>query len=1293
MVYLRRGVWWPVIKDGQCEVLNPKSNNSLFLEWFKEILANTLRYDNLLLGLTEKYEWIYFTWYENIDKLILDTILETLGYNEINKLEDILKNVEIINSEKNSEKNSEELEKLLYILKKVIIKPFFLEWLHFSKNRKEKLKSILKTSVEKYSLNDLKIIFQFKNITFDILEDLIWFYDKKRDYVINIVDMLNELWIELFPSYLTKDNINNVVVNLLYLKDKKLYLLKLFNNTMLNGCHLKNGKWSMVDLLLLKNKELKILLKSFEKHNINIYLLSITYPWYNFYRIVFDRIENSTNKEKYLNLITNIYDNNWILNIFWIDKYLPENMLNNYIHKKEVTYEQCCYIYDNITQDPNQILKLLDFKYETLLYLFNNVTKNADEIIRDYYSIRDIGSSYIKDIYESIKNEQPEEIHKYFNKFISFFNKNNNIKDSIIKNISFLCKYFLMDITIRLEDEEFIEIMSKKHENIKYLKEEWIFTSLSNFFDYKDIIEYLDYHSLQILNNLHKKKDLNFNDWFNIFLTIVKKPYSKECKNEIIHKIGWLSLPMAQKYMKIFVIIDKSPSYDIKVMKESLVIDILKTDNPEDIVNNINKIFIGSELPIISKIFQVFKYVYSEDNFNKILNNHDKASPFLKSLAKYQKRLDIIYQDLMNIIIKSGESSLKEFIQNIISYKETLQHFELWETLNKEWYKKILDIMKIIVSLNAIISNNSIKNAEILKSDWNIDIKELNVFYITLKKSLLLREKDSLYDFFLNLCKKIWYKSLEDILIDMDKTQLKANNTWLEKYNSMQKWKLFNYSDNYFLKWISSDSLGEILNRWVTSTEYLGWWEWTDDKVSSNGTPLDTDWVMVKWDNILEVAESHWYWDIGIVINTNKQCLYNTDIWLQWYNHRLYEIFKNHGEDCDYYWIRTWIASTEFDAIIYKAETMDLQNLQQIKYYIARNWFYLPVLDLQWNLLFTPQEYHKLRQCFSFSDKYKWYDIENKGWVYVSTKQNDIINEWNEEFKSFVNKHKNLESSNINIDNGTMVNLVFDKIKDILESDLWIKCNIQKNLLWAELYDSWSTWRWTEIRSDDIDLDFTLLVNSEDYDRLDEIKEVIHEKIWTIESADHERAEWNWFQIKSLKNNLWKDVWYQNWINFELLIEKKTRSYLYPSNIAMQDRFSKIEELYGKDTLDFVKQNIVIMKKLLKSQWTYKNIQWWIWWIGVENWIMQHHGNFIEALEAFEDVAYDWKYLEGKDNIPLEKFKNLYPIWDSWHNVISGDNDNFVLKMTDAGYRWVLNIIKSYRTEWLNWLFELINKH
>jgi hypothetical protein len=117
------------------------------------------------------------------------------------------------------------------------------------------------------------------------------------------------------------------------------------------------------------------------------------------------------------------------------------------------------------------------------------------------------------------------------------------------------------------------------------------------------------------------------------------------------------------------------------------------------------------------------------------------------------------------------------------------------------------------------------------------------------------------------------------------------------------------------------------------------------------------------------------------------------------------------------------------------------------------------------------------------------------------------------------------------------------------------------------------------------------------------------------------------------------------------------------------------------------------MKKLLKSQWTYKNTEWWMGWIGVENWIMQHHWNLIEALEAFENVAYGWIYKEWKTNIPFDEFKNRYVIRDTWHNFKDWSNDNYVLKMNDAWYNWILNIIKMYRKNWIKWILQMLQDY
>lgn len=1517
--------------------MQPELNDAWFLndlKWINNGLLEALSDESL-----KKHIWVYLTWDKTVDEKILYTISLIFSWSDSNwKKGDIF---EFIPHDLDDLQN-DNLKKLLFILRIIIVRKDFLWWpdLSFSDEIKKNIKSILLTAVNKYSMEDLKLLSNFGNITFDILHVLNDFDDGQWKNVKKIMQLLNnDLWITIFPISISADNLENIKDNIIYLKETPIHNVNVFKDNWFNQVFLANWRPTIVDLLSLSPDDFKLVAPSIWS---DVNMLSIEFLWHEVYKeicnelrkrwLIDAEISKILSDFKYKKCITAVP--------FWIDKWFSLDILlalDNY--STESSYEQREYIYDNLTQNPNQLSKLFEFKYDTLLYIYNNITNDVDEIINNYYFIKDIESDNVKQMYECIQNYQIDKVGENFGKIVKFFSVSKYCHYNTGPIMEFFCKYFIEELFYFIDDDEFRWIITRSslenykffYENwicnsirdfvtikhllyqnidsikylydnwlcvlhsdfirlsnsvinlntrviwyeswsrfgtVKYLYEKWMYTSLDDllspkyslifwrdvdevkllcenkicnslddflliewgnykeikylienhivkslqdiiklktiinsdidclkylydkkicitfddflkleqswkrlckietimffytnricnsvddfaaiwnciwedievikyFYDkwictnldnfvicwkinieswylnhikylfenritttindltkYEHIISFADDTTLSILNYMYNN-DVNFNEKVDLFWIIGEKWYSEVCKNEITHKIWYLPIDIANKYVKICEIFDNSNSPDIQVVKDRLMEDVLNVDNPEEVVKKIDAIFLQSDLPFVSKIFQIFKYIYTEDHFNHEMEYHGMPSHYLQSHKTYEKKLETIYQDLMKIMIKSWESSLKEFIESIISCKDLIYDFESWKTLTSEWYKQIISFMKKIVSLRVII-NNQWNNVETLKFDGDINIKILKEYYENLKKTLLIKEWDSLYAFFLRLCKKIWYNSLEDIILDMEKTQIKSNNNWLHWVNSMKDWEIFDCSSKYFLKWINMESFWEILNRGVTSTEYLWWWEWTDDKVWSNWTPFDIDGVVINWENVFNIATTHWYWDLAIIINLNKLWIYNTDTWLEWYRQDLYEIFKNHKWDNSYYWIRTWIASTEFDAIIYKEKDVSLEKLQRIKYLIVKKGFYLPVLDLEWNLLFTPEEYHKLRQCFSFSEKYKWCDVEKINWDYDSVKQRDIINEWDETFKLFVQNQKELSALNEKIDSENFAKEVFEKIKNTLESELWIQCNKNKNLLWAELYDSWSTWRWTEIPSNDIDLDFTLLLNSEDYKRLEQIKKTIHDTIWTIELADHGIEEWTWLQLKSVKNDLWKEYWFKDWIHFDLLILKKTQSYLYPSNIAMQDRYKKIEEEYGKETLDFVKENIVIMKKLLKSQWRYKNTEWWLWGIWVENWIMQHHWNFIEALEWFEQVAYGGQYEEWKENIPLEEFKKHYYVWDSWQNFRVWNNDNYILKMNEAGYKWTLNIIKKYREQWLDWISQLIQDY
>lgn len=332
--------------------------------------------------------------------------------------------------------------------------------------------------------------------------------------------------------------------------------------------------------------------------------------------------------------------------------------------------------------------------------------------------------------------------------------------------------------------------------------------------------------------------------------------------------------------------------------------------------------------------------------------------------------------------------------------------------------------------------------------------------------------------------------------------------------------------------------------------------------------------------------------------------------------------------------------------------------------------------------------------------EYEWYDIIESNWKYESKVQETQVNthERDQELQSLIdeNSPKNPKYKKFAEENNKLAKESLQKIKEILTQECWIKFNSEfdSSITWAEIYDSWSTWRWTDIPTKDVDLDFTLLLDAKDYERVEEIKKIIHEKIWTQKNDDHEVQEW-WNQIKSKINNLWKSKERPNWIPLDLLILKKSQVIEYSSSDAMKEKLNiiwKNSESWPKD-LNRVKTNIIIMKKLLKAMWCYKKPEWWMSWIWVENWILQNHWSFVEALESFEQIAYWWIYKEWKQAIPLKEFQKLYPIFDAWENYKDWCNDNFVYKLNENWYSWTLKIIQTYRIEWIEWIKKLIKQY
>ncbi len=670
----------------------------------------------------------------------------------------------------------------------------------------------------------------------------------------------------------------------------------------------------------------------------------------------------------------------------------------------------------------------------------------------------------------------------------------------------------------------------------------------------------------------------------------------------------------------------------------------------------------------------------------------------------------------MNIAIKSGDRSLKQYLNTFIWSEEVLKKFEeivnndLFNAGDKsylegkltEWeHERLLYLFRRIWVLydryygGEINEWDTIENLNLWKSVVSDD--ELVGMYLDIKKWFHIKKWESIYDRLQRFLRWLWYKTFQEVLDVMNKEKEEAHQRWLELVNEAKWWNI-KFPKQSVLKWVTFDAFSKFLNRWITCREY--WWGWDDGTektwANSDRTPFDIDWWYV--DSFYE----WWYWNIKLIVDTKTENFYDSrKNWVEWYNDSKYELFKTWVMKEHHYGIRTWIPATEVDYIIYTWD-FDWREFEDMCYQIARNGYYIPITDKDWNIKFTPEMYHKIRLWFNYMDYYDGFDIQKQHWIYETKEHDNKVYkaEPNSELWKLIkaNSPKNNRFIDCAKENAEIAKDAYNKILYILQEKCWITFNSKydTSILWAQLYDSGSTWRWTDIPTKDVDLDFTLLLDANEYKRVWEIKQIIEKEIDHQESGN-EHSTSSGYQMKSKVNNIGKSEERPNWIRLDLLFLKKNQVIDYSSSDAMKEKLhfiAKNPDTWNED-LEWVRTNIIIMKKLLKAKSCYKKLEeeWWMWWIGVENWITQNHGNIIEALESFEEVAYNWKYEKWKHPIPLNEFQHKYPIFDAWQNYKEWKIDNFVFKINDRGYKWILEIIKSYRINWIKWLEEIIKEY
>lgn len=354
-----------------------------------------------------------------------------------------------------------------------------------------------------------------------------------------------------------------------------------------------------------------------------------------------------------------------------------------------------------------------------------------------------------------------------------------------------------------------------------------------------------------------------------------------------------------------------------------------------------------------------------------------------------------------------------------------------------------------------------------------------------------------------------------------------------------------------------------------------------------------------------------------------------------------------------HYGIRTGFASSEINYIV-------MENYDpRVGLEIAINGFYIPVVNKEGNIIFTPKDYDELR--FKMSGL-SYYDENN----YAFSK--NLITE---ETKYITNQ---IEKSNYEVQvKREKINSIIKK--SLEELGLHLKTNIDGDLTegYVELIDTGSTGRGTN-KPGDGDFDFMMRLDKNiisNPSRLAELKQTILRNLGSDKSSSvNGNGD---FRLKNVKIDS------DTMVDIDITFTEKTDKVSYSTDMALQDRLATIKKI-DKEKYKYVVANILLAKQVLKKAEAYKPNrgevpQGGLGGVGIENWILQNGGSFIDAAKSFVASA------DGKS---FAEFQSTYHIWDFGDNHLAErrghySHDNFVENnMSEEGYLKMVKTLKEY---------------
>ena len=689
-----------------------------------------------------------------------------------------------------------------------------------------------------------------------------------------------------------------------------------------------------------------------------------------------------------------------------------------------------------------------------------------------------------------------------------------------------------------------------------------------------------------------------------------------------------------------------SNSSEMYKLKKSIASQVIKLPNPLEKLDNIEKIFTKNSLPTVGKIYSCFEILHPDfDGFNF---TDSMVSPILKHKSNMGREFTV-FSDLIRTTFASNNRSVNNYLSNIEIGSTLYENIKNNKTSYNELSEKDKEELSLFSKYLETLYNNTRqgKKEESIITSTN-DLEKIN--NLVMKLSPDGSDNYNIADRVVRMfCCYAGIDTLKEA-----KNFISNKVGMAEIRNTEEAKKDMTLEKGDFIKGIGNITyLGNMLQNGSVSKEYLG------ADATSDLTPLDTDVSMILKDDgtiseKISKTEAASYGPIYFVLKNDDRVMITRDS----------EGEKNLKNDMtkletfytgvlgsDHYGIRTGFSSSDINYIV--TDSYD----ERIGLEIAMNGFYIPVANEEGKITFSRDDYDNLR---SKMNGLSYYGMDN----YIFS--DNLITEETEEIKNELEDNNVVTSAKrekINKKIAESINKLGLELKDKIDGDL-----TEGKI---ELIDTGSTGRGTN-KPGDGDFDFMMRLDKSIMLKSNKLAEVKNNILASLGKEDtNEITGKGDFRLKNV------NIGDEN-VDVDISFVTRTDKVNYSTDMALEDRLATIKQL-DKEKYQYVVANILLAKQVLKEANVYKPSrsdvnQGGLGGVGIENWILQNGGSFIDAAESF---------LAASEDKSFEEFKQNYQIWDFGENHMASSrnsypHDNFVENMNSDGYEKMTSTLKKY---------------